>query len=138
MSTVRIVLRTLTVAVVGIATAAVLVLTGVGAGVASAAQGKDVRIEFAPGESGSSFTGDIVRGDTDHYHLEAQAGQTMSVGLVSIENNAVFAIYTPSGYPLVVEEVDRSVVLPETGDYILEISSVRGNAGYDGYVWIGW
>lgn len=138
MSILRTALRTVSVTVVGIAAAAVLVMTGVGAGVASAATGADIRIEFAAGESGSSFGGSIVRGDSDRYYLEAQAGQTMSVGLVSDEGNAVFAIYTPSGYPLVVEEFDRSVVLPESGDYILEISSVRSNTSYNGYVWIGW
>lgn len=137
MSIVRTTLRTMTVAAVAVAATAVLVLTGMGAGVASA-QGKDVRIEFAPGESGTSFAGGVIRGDRDYYHLEALAGQTMSVGLVSSENNAVFAIYSPSGYVLASEDFDRSVVLPESGDYILEIGSVRGNSSYNGYVWIGW
>ena len=137
MSTVRTALRTMTVAIIGIAAAAVLVMTGVGAGVASA-HGVDERIQFEPGTSGSPFAGSIVRGDRDIYRLEAVAGQTMSVGLASDERNAVYAIYTPSGYPLVVEEVDTSVVLPESGDYIIEVGSLRGNTSYQGYVWIGW
>lgn len=118
--------------------AGVLALAGIGAGTAAAAPGTDTRIEFAPGESGSSFYGSVPRGGYDRFYLEASAGQTMNVGLVAAEWNAAFDIYSPSGALLVSEQQETSIVLPESGDYIILVAPTRGSASYDGYVWIGW
>ncbi|MFF2088214.1 hypothetical protein ACFVVM_30910 [Nocardia sp. NPDC058176] len=91
------------------------------------------RIRFAPGTDGATVSGAVVRGTADTYVLEARAGQRITVAINSVEDNAAFDIYTPSGqwFP----GYDRAV-LPESGDYFIVVSPTRGNATYYLSVWI--
>lgn len=91
------------------------------------------RIRFAPGTDGATVSGAVVRGTADLYVLEARAGQRITVAINSVEDNAAFDIYTPSGRLFF--GYDRAV-LPESGDYTIVVSPTRGNATYHLSVWI--
>jgi hypothetical protein len=57
----------------------------------------------------------------------------MSVRITSVENNAVFVIYTPDGGTLLgegEESTDWRGTLPQDGDYVIEVGGTRGNATY--------
>ena len=47
------------------------------------------------GSSSATVKGAVVRGDRDRYYVGARKGQTMSVKITSIEDNAVFQVYLP-------------------------------------------
>jgi hypothetical protein len=93
------------------------------------------RIKFAKGKSSATVSGAVIRGDRDTYILGARGGQTMTVRITSLENNAVFQIEGPSG-----EDLERAgetddatnvrAVLPENGDYRIIVGGTRGNATY--------
>lgn len=89
------------------------------------------RIRFARGRTTTVLKGAIVRGTNDRYLLRASAGQTMSVHITSVENNAVFEIFAPrSGRSLAGVGNDWSGELPRSGDYTIVVSGERGNAEY--------
>jgi hypothetical protein len=94
------------------------------------------RIEFAPGTNNASVTGAVVRGTSDGYVLRAEAGQTMIVHIDSVEGNAAFHVYAPDGATLAVEQQQLTIQLPASGDYVIEVVSVRGNTTYQMSVWI--
>ncbi|MCA1626856.1 MAG: hypothetical protein LC742_02685 [Acidobacteria bacterium] len=99
------------------------------------ARGVTRRIRFARGRTTAVLKNSLVRGDVDRYILGARAGQTMTVHITSLENNAVFNLQTPSGKSLegageVDDATDWSGELPESGDYIIEVGGTRGNATY--------
>jgi len=76
-----------------------------------------------------------MRGTRDKYLLSAKAGQTMTVGITSVEHNAVFSIAKPGGgfLPGATDEGDATKwrgKLPDTGDYVIEVGGTRGNADY--------
>ncbi len=73
----------------------------------------------------------VIRGTRDRYVLEAQAGQTMTVDLTSLENNAVFDIINRStNSPLVQESTVWRGALPTSGNYEIVVGGTRGNATY--------
>lgn len=90
-------------------------------------------IKFKKGESTVKMEESIVRGESKSYRLEAKKDQTMVVTIASYENNAVFQIQTPDGNYLT-EEADETRQwegsLPESGKYIIHVSSLRGNAEF--------
>ncbi|MBJ8342509.1 hypothetical protein JGU71_26825 [Antrihabitans sp. YC3-6] len=131
MSTIRIRLRPVIFALVALAAALALIGTGT-----AAAQPTLDRIQFAPGASGASVAGSIVRGDTNAFLVEASVGQTMTIDIASVEANAVFAVYSPNGDELRFEQVSATIVLPASGDYLIDVGSVRGNTTYELYVTI--
>ncbi|QZZ22440.1 hypothetical protein J5X98_08735 [Leptothermofonsia sichuanensis E412] len=93
------------------------------------------RIRFKPGESSAMVQTAVIRGTRDTYLLDAQKGQTMTVRIQSLENNAVFDIVTPpnragQGRVLKQEAVFWSGQLPDSGDYKVVVGSTRGNASY--------
>lgn len=93
------------------------------------------RIRFKPGESSATVQTAVIRGTRDTYLLGAQKGQTMTVRIQSLENNAVFDIVTPpnrvgQGRVLKQEAVFWSGQLPDSGDYQVVVGSTRGNASY--------
>jgi hypothetical protein len=101
----------------------------------AAAQGVTSRVRFAPGSSSATLKGAIVRGDRDVYILGAKGGQSMSVNISSIENNAVFQIRSPGGSELRgAREGDDAMqwsgTLPASGDYRIIVGGTRGNASY--------
>ena len=89
------------------------------------------RVKFAGGKSGTTLSDSVVRGDRHVYLLSAQGGQTMSLDISSLEDNAVFDVVSPSGYILMRESMSESVPLPETGEYKVIVGGTRGNATYD-------
>jgi len=100
------------------------------------AQGVKQKIRFARGKSSTTVSGAVVRGDRDRYYLGASKGQTMSVRITSLENNAVFQVFLPGeqeALPGAGEEDDAtnwSGELPEDAEYIIVVGGTRGNATY--------
>jgi hypothetical protein len=89
------------------------------------------RIRFGRGRTTAVLKGAIVRGEDDSYKLRASKGQTMSVHVTSVENNAVFEIFAPnSGRSMAGVGNDWSGKLPRSGDYTIVVSAERGNAEY--------
>jgi hypothetical protein len=93
------------------------------------------RIRFAKGKSSATVSGAVIRGDRDTYILGARAGQSMSVRITSVENNAVFQIEDPHGeYVDGVGDGDdaksATIVLDDSGDYRIIVGGTRGNATY--------
>jgi hypothetical protein len=54
-------------------------------------------IRFKRGARSATVKAAVIRGQSDFYHLSANAEQVMTVSVTALENNAVFAIYAP-GY----------------------------------------
>jgi hypothetical protein len=93
------------------------------------------RIQFAPGKSSATLEDAVIRGTRDIYLLGASKGQSMTVKIASVENNASFAITTPANpsglrRTLTPDAVTWNDVLPTSGDYQLIVGSSRGNASY--------
>jgi len=57
-------------------------------------EGVKKHIEFKRGRRNTTLTGRIVRMSFDQYILEATAGQRMTVTIKSVEDNAVFDVYS--------------------------------------------
>ena len=90
-------------------------------------------IKFQKGESTSKIETGLVRGETKEYSVGAKEGQSMVVTIASYENNAVFQIHGPDGNDLTEENNETrqwEESLPETGKYIIQVSSLRGNADF--------
>ncbi len=93
--------------------------------------GVERRVEFEPGTDHGFVGGAIVLGTADRFVLRASAGQSMSISVVSLEDNAVVRVYGPEGGELPGGGGDWfSGTLPADGDYIVEVTSVHGNATY--------
>jgi LysM repeat protein len=97
-----------------------------------ASGGAPIRIQFARGETSATVSGSLVRGEQERYILGARSGQTMVVNISSVENNAVITVAAPNGQILSSADVRSwSGVLPQNGDYLVTVGSVRGNASYN-------
>lgn len=100
------------------------------------AQGVKQKVRFAKGESSATVKGAVVRGDRDRYYVGAKKGQTMSLKITSVENNAVFQVYLPgeeqalSGAGDGDDATDWSGELPADGEYVIVVGGTRGNASY--------
>ena len=93
--------------------------------------GIDERIEFAPGTDSATIEDAVVLGTTNRYHLRAAAGQTMAIALESVEANAVFSVFAPDGTLISNPGVTTFAgTLASSGDYLIEVATVRGNATY--------
>lgn len=101
------------------------------AGATAASAGTVAEIKFAPGTNSAYVGGSVVRADADVYGADAYAGQVMTVDISSVEGNAVFTTYSPSGKVLCAEEFSSTIVLRESGTYVIVVSGTRGNATYD-------
>lgn len=93
------------------------------------------RVRFAPGASGATLKGAVVRGERDVYILGAGAGQWMKVKIYSLEDNAVFQVQNPDGsYAPGAGDYDDATLwngqLPANGDYRIVVGGTRGNATY--------
>jgi len=102
---------------------------------AASADGVTKRIKFAKGKHSATVSNSVIRGEADTYIAGAKAGQSMTVRINSIENNAVFQIEAPDGtYLDNAGEMDDATaftgVLPQNGDYKIIVSGTRGNATY--------
>ena len=99
----------------------------------AAQKGLTKRVRFPRGRTTAVLKNSVVRGTVDRYLLGARKGQQIIVHITSVQNNAVFDIYTPQGGTLAGEgedSTDWSGTLPQDGDYIIEVSGTRGNATY--------
>ena len=109
----------------------------------SPASARDFDLTFERGKSYGVMSNSVVRGDRDHYYFGANVGQMLTVGISSVEDNAVVELYVKSGgewFP-VEQPVDTRVLygaLPESegGQYRLTVGGTRGNASYDLFVGI--
>lgn len=93
------------------------------------------RIKFAKGKSSATVSNSVIRGERDTYIVSARKGQTMTVKITSVEDNAVFQIENPHGeYLEYAGETDDAtnitVSLPDSGDYRIIVGGTRGNASY--------
>jgi hypothetical protein len=85
----------------------------------------------------------VIRGERDHYYFGARAGQTVTIAITSLEDNAVVALYVKrGGVWMLADAPDDSRVLygtlPESdgGQYRITAEGTRGNATYDLFVGI--
>ena len=101
----------------------------------AAQTGLSKRVRFPRGGTTAVLKNSVVRGTVDRYTLGARSGQQMKVSISSVEQNAVFTIYTPGGGTLDGAGIGQdatswSGVLPQDGDYAIEVGGTRGNATY--------
>lgn len=103
---------------------------------AALAVGIKKRIRFPRGSNSTTVSGAVVRGERDKYILGAREGQTMTVRIRSVEDNAVFQIYflgeqeSLEGAGEGDDAKSWKGNLPSTTDYIIVVGSSRGNASY--------
>jgi len=93
------------------------------------------RVRFAKGTHTATLKGAVIRATKDKYLLGARAGQTMTVSITALEQNAVFYIAGPDGSTLAGAEDESDITnwtgeLPDSGDYSIYVSPTRGNASY--------
>lgn len=104
-------------------------------------------IRFARGAIDTTIQGTVVRGDRDIYPISAAAGQTMTVEISALEDNAVFQIFPPGadytrdasqiwvflGQAVRGADGDTrrwSGPLIGGGQYLIVVGGTRGNATY--------
>lgn len=93
------------------------------------------RVRLAEGHTSATYQGAVVRGTRDRYLVRARAGQSMTVSISSVEQNAVFSIADPSGAFMkgAGDEDDATHwhgMLSASGDFAIEVGGTRGNAEY--------
>lgn len=88
------------------------------------------QVQFASGESSAVLADAVVLGDHNVYLINAKGGQSLLLNLAAQEDNAVLDVISPSGYVLVRESTQESLLLPQTGDYKVIVGGTRGNASY--------
>jgi hypothetical protein len=113
-----------------LAVAALLLLTAVSV---PAQSDRTRRVRFARGRTTTVIKDAVVRGTRDRYILRASRGQTLTVHITSIEDNAVFDIHRLGSRQTLdgaQETVDWTGELPRNGDYVIVVGGTRGNATY--------
>ena len=91
------------------------------------------RVEFAPGATSATLTGEVAWPEQKVYVLRALAGQTMTVEITSPDGLANFAIVGEDGIPikrLVNEDRTFSFELPATQDYFVTVARPEGSSTY--------
>lgn len=122
-------LRNKKIKLAGLAIAGALLTAPIGTGAGSAAASVQ-QIYFAPGTSGAVLDGGLVLGEIGYYYMEAYAGQRLTANISSLEGNARFAVYAPNGLMLHPGPLTSPLYLPYTGNYLVKVTSTRGNASY--------
>ena len=90
------------------------------------------RIQFNAGESSTILSGGIVRGESGPVYLfQANAQQLLNTTITTLEENGSIDIISPSGTLIVANQKDIELVLPETGDYLMQVNPIRGNVSFD-------
>ena len=90
------------------------------------------RIQFNAGESSIILSGGIVRGESGPvYIFQANAQQLLNATITTLEENGSIDIVSPSGILLAVNQKDIELVLPDTGDYLLQVNPIRGNVSFE-------
>jgi hypothetical protein len=102
-------------------------------GDADAQTGRTKTIRFERGKYSAVLKNAVVRGTADRYIVRAKKGQTMSVKVMSVENNARFTVYF-SGEQESLESSEEASrwtgKLSGDNDYVIVVSPTRGNATY--------
>jgi heat shock protein HslJ len=78
------------------------------------------RIEFTPGATVATVSGQLNASASDQYVLNASAGQTMSINLTFSEGAAILVVWGEDGNVLLSDHAEASsfqMVLPTTQDY---------------------
>ena len=92
------------------------------------------RVRFPRGRTTVVLKGSIVNDRMNQYHLNARAGQTMSVHLTSPKGRAFFDLYPSKDRGAMsnsAEDVkDFEGKLPQSGDYVISVYSEDGNTRY--------
>lgn len=101
----------------------------------TSADGVTKRIKFAKGKHSATVSNSVIRGEVDTYIAGGGAGQTMTVKVTALEDNAAFQIEGPDGeYLDGAGETDDATKfsgqLPAKGDYKIVVGGTRGNAAY--------
>lgn len=102
-------------------------------GLAPAQSDRTRRIRFERGHTTKTIEDAVVRGTRDRYLLRARRGQTLTVHITSLEDNAVFDVYRAGSRQTLdgaQETTDWSGELPRTADYVIDVGGTRGNATY--------
>lgn len=92
-------------------------------------------IRFDAGQFSTTIDQAVILGERDLYTFDAAAGQDLELFIV--EENATFALRSPSGEIIFSDVSDFRIPLPEDGIYDVCVGSIRGNAAYSLYVEIG-
>jgi hypothetical protein len=99
-------------------------------------QGTSVRrVRFPRGRTTAVLRGSIVNDEMNQYILGARAGQKMAVHITSPRNRAKFDVYLRGDRSVLAnsaaeDTTDWEGELPESGDYVISVYSVGGNARY--------
>lgn len=90
------------------------------------------RIQFNAGESSTILSGGIVRGESGPVYLfEANAQQLLNARITTLEENGSIDIVSPNGTFIAANQKDIELLLPETGDYLLQVNPIRGNVSFE-------
>ena len=90
------------------------------------------RIQFNAGESSTILSGGIVRGESGPvYIFQANAKQLLNATITTLEENGSIDIISPSGTLISANQKDIELVLPETGDYLMQVNPIRGNVSFE-------
>ncbi|MBT95723.1 MAG: hypothetical protein CL431_07135 [Acidimicrobiaceae bacterium] len=91
-----------------------------------------LELQLDPKTSSTAISGGILRGETGPvFGLYASACLDMNARISSLEDNASFDIYAPSGLPLSTDVKDFFELLPESGLYLITTNAIRGNVSFD-------
>lgn len=102
----------------------------------SFADGVRKRIKFPRGRTATVINNAVLREDIDQYLVGAKSGQRMKIEVTSVEDNASFQIVMPGNKGMLPgaafddDATQWNGVLPETGDYVIQVAPTRGNATY--------
>lgn len=99
------------------------------------APGKSERVRFKAGATGAEIKDSVIRGERNRYLIGASKGQTMSVSISSLEDNATFSVIGADGKVIRGTEESRDLkhwtgTLPASGDTIISVGPTRGNATF--------
>ena len=107
------------------------------------AHAADFDLTFVRGKSYGVASNSVLRGERDHYYFGARPGQTITIAITSVEDNAVVELYVKEGGTWVqLDDVEENRVLygalPESegNQYRITVGGTRGNATYDLFVGI--
>ena len=107
------------------------------------AEARDFNLAFASGKSYAVVSNAVIRGERDYYSFGARGGQTITIAITSLEDNAVVQLWfkldgewvaadTPPDSRVLYGELPTS----DGGQYRIEVGGTRGNATYDLFVGI--
>lgn len=88
-------------------------------------------IEFPAGEDSATVEGELGEGIVDTWTLSASTGQTMEVLVYTDARNAAFSLYGPNGDRLAENVPSWTGDLPADGEYVIEVTSIGGQAVYE-------